>query len=413
MLRTQRGLTQKQLAGDEFTKAFISQIETGFTRMSLRAAHVFSARLGVSVTDLLDAEHSDRQQQAGLLQAEAELAAGSPEVALKLTLERKATGPDRARLLRLRGRALLKLDRAREALAPLNEAMTHFRAAGQLDLVGRVLYEIALAHARLDESEEAILSALECERAIKAGEVIDATLELQVRTLLASAYVRRGDFASADLQIGRALKLAEDVTSREARAALYSSLAKSEQERGDFEKATRLWRRSLDELESLGWEQPVAEAWNSLALVYRDRAMPREARAALSRAAAIAEETAHHRLVPWIALTRAKLLVDEHKDAEAEEVAAGILRDHALSNRARAEAQLVIAQVLYSRRAPLSRVRKAFEDALTLAAEQPSGFRTRILRKYADALEARGELKESVQRLRQALDLVRPMNPQG
>lgn len=112
-------------------------------------------------------------------------------------------------------------------------------------------------------------------------------------------------------------------------------------------------------------------------------------------------------------MTRAKLLVDEHKDAEAEEVAAGILRDHALSNRARAEAQLVIAQVLYSRRAPLSRVRKAFEDALTLAAEQPSGFRTRILRKYADALEARGELKESVQRLRQALDLVRPMNPQG
>jgi tetratricopeptide (TPR) repeat protein len=125
------------------------------------------------------------------------------------------------------------------------------RAAGAVDTAAGTLYDLAFAHARLDETEEAILNALECERALKAGELTDRTVELELRSMLASLYLRRGDFAAGDLQIERALQLAEDVSSRKARAALYASWAKAEQERGDPARATGFWERSLRELQGL------------------------------------------------------------------------------------------------------------------------------------------------------------------
>lgn len=54
-LREKRGMTQAQLAGDDFTKGFISLIEHGHTRISLRAAEIFASRLAVPVTTLFSA----------------------------------------------------------------------------------------------------------------------------------------------------------------------------------------------------------------------------------------------------------------------------------------------------------------------------------------------------------------------
>lgn len=50
-LRTARKMTQAQLAGPDFSKGFISLLETGRTRISLRAAEILASRLGVPVTD--------------------------------------------------------------------------------------------------------------------------------------------------------------------------------------------------------------------------------------------------------------------------------------------------------------------------------------------------------------------------
>src|ERR1044071_3816781 len=50
-LRIARGLTQADLAAKDFSKGFISLVETGHTRISLRAAEVLARRLGVSVSE--------------------------------------------------------------------------------------------------------------------------------------------------------------------------------------------------------------------------------------------------------------------------------------------------------------------------------------------------------------------------
>lgn len=54
-LRIERGMTQAALAGPDFSKGFISLLEAGRTRVSLRAAVVLASRLGVEAADFLGA----------------------------------------------------------------------------------------------------------------------------------------------------------------------------------------------------------------------------------------------------------------------------------------------------------------------------------------------------------------------
>src|SRR6266498_91727 len=54
-MRQSRGLTQETLAGPEFSKGYISALERGAVRPSLKALEVFASRLEVPITDLLAA----------------------------------------------------------------------------------------------------------------------------------------------------------------------------------------------------------------------------------------------------------------------------------------------------------------------------------------------------------------------
>lgn len=53
-LRLQRGMSQGALAGEDFSKGFISLVECGRSRMSLRAVEVLAARLGVRPQTLIE-----------------------------------------------------------------------------------------------------------------------------------------------------------------------------------------------------------------------------------------------------------------------------------------------------------------------------------------------------------------------
>src|SRR5437867_11544934 len=53
-LRVAAGMTQADLAGAEFSKGFVSLVETGRTRASLRAAQIFAERMRVPLAELVD-----------------------------------------------------------------------------------------------------------------------------------------------------------------------------------------------------------------------------------------------------------------------------------------------------------------------------------------------------------------------
>src|SRR5918999_5262047 len=55
--RTRAGLTQQQLAGDRYTKAYVSALETGIARPSMVALSYLSERLSLPASHFIDAEH--------------------------------------------------------------------------------------------------------------------------------------------------------------------------------------------------------------------------------------------------------------------------------------------------------------------------------------------------------------------
>ncbi len=57
--RTKRGMTQRELAGSDFTRELISQIESGRCQPSLKTLTILAQRLGQTIQDFLPASDSE------------------------------------------------------------------------------------------------------------------------------------------------------------------------------------------------------------------------------------------------------------------------------------------------------------------------------------------------------------------
>jgi len=411
-LRTARAMTQAQLAGEDFTKGFISLVETGRTRMSLRAAEIIAARLGVPVVALLATPGSSDQQRAELavLRAEAELAAGNPQRALQLTenVEQHSSGVLRARAQRLRGRALNEASKSRDAIRLLDEALRTFRDARERELVVRTTYDLAVAHGRLDEHAESLNLALECERALRNGELVDRTLELQVLAYIAAKLVELGDFASADLRAERARALAEDIADPRALGTLYESLAATREQQGDLDGALRFARKAMEAHRQLGNEASVALSWNTIGWVLQRRGSFSRSAEALQRAERMATEQGDGRLQAYVLQTRAELELARGRFDAAMELAEASIAHPQASERCRALSKLIRAESLAKGDAPLGKVNRAFVEAID--ALEPFGRRqvARAYRALFDVLTARGQLRDANVAAQKALAFSQP-----
>lgn len=409
--RTARGLSQAELAASDFTKGYISLVETGRTRMSLRAAQIIAGRLGLAVGDLFQSSGADSSSaELELLRAESELSAGRPEAALDLTekLERGLTGPLRARLLRLRGRALTQSTRSPEAVTALDEALRLYRSSGNGEMVGRTLFDLALAHARLEELGEALNLALQCEQALTTGLVVDRTLELQVLSFLAGTLVTLGDVGAADLRTERAKKVAQDVVDPRALANLYESLAITQQRKGDAEAAITYARKSLAAYEELGNRAAIGSSWNTIGWVYLKRGQLQRAAEALGRAEQIARTESDGRLMAYVLQTRAELALAKGNVTQALDLAQESIAHPSASSRCRALSLLVRAEALAKSKASVRELNAAFEQAAR--ALEPHGRRqlARVYEAQFKALTARGELRDAGAAAQRTIELMHP-----
>ncbi len=410
-LRSARNMTQAQLAGPDFSKGFISLLETGRTRISLRAAHILAARLGVEVTDLLSAPTTDRQDlEFMLLRAEQELRAGHPKVASEIaeTWTKKATGILRARFQRLQARALIETTRSADAVKLLDAAIRDFRSLGAKEFVARTLYDLARAHARLGAFGEAMKYALDAEQAIQRGDVIDRTLELEIHQLLASVYFSLGDVASMEIRAERAREIAEDAADPAALAKLYASLALTRYEQGDKEAALAYERKAIDLYDSLGQREKVAETWNTLGWLFVQRQQFTKGAEALDRAEEMAKEQELPRLLGWTTLNRAALALARGNADEAVQLADAAAKWTPAWPVLRARALLLRARALSTTDASLPQVKKAFDEAIAAHKTETAREQARAHQFYADVLSERKQAAEAYAEARKALDLVGP-----
>jgi len=405
-------MTQAELAGTLFTKGFISLIETGRTRMSLRAAEIIATRLGTSISDLLREAGSDGARSIDLLmtRAELELRAGRLREARDFAdaAVQNATGVLKARVNRIQALILLDARQPREAMTLLDQALRVLRTTHDPVAIARCLFDLARVHSRLDQRGEALNMALEAERLLLGGEAIDRTLELQVVCFIAGLYAALGDYGSADIRTERARALAEDVADPRAVAQLYESLAITRQEQGDFDAALAYATRALHAYEILGQRAMIGSAWNTIGWVYIQRQQFGRADEALAKAEQTAADTSDARLRGYVLQTKAELELARGHATRAVEFADASIAVNGSSERGRALSLLVRAQALAASDAPLSAVNAAFEQAFE--ALQPFG-RSQVARAYElhfAALVKRERFREAALSAQRALQLTHP-----
>jgi tetratricopeptide (TPR) repeat protein len=408
-LRMQRGMTQAQLAGRDFTKGFISLVETGRTRMSLRAAEILAGRLSVGVTELFTPPSGELHVDVELTRAEALLSAGhaSEAVTVAQSVEKRTTGLMRARALRLRARALLT-ERPREAIKSLDEAVRIFRAAGAKDMTVRALFDLARAHAFLEARGEALNIALQCEQLVASGDLVDRSFELQLLTFLAGVLIDVGDVAAADLRAERARALAEDIGDPRSTGNLYYGLAVTREQQGDLEAALQFARRSLREYEGLDDQAAIGSCWNTIGWIFVKRAQFARANEALARADTVAEKNHDGRLAAFVLQTRAELALARDNLDEAVRLARASIDHPQASGRCRAMSELVYAQAFARTKASDAQVNAAFEAAFAALATHGTRLLATAYQQHFEALTRRGRFEAANNAARRAMELLAP-----
>jgi transcriptional regulator with XRE-family HTH domain len=138
-LRQERGMTLAQVAGQDFTRAFLNQVEMGRSMPSTRLLRVIASRLGAPVDYLVDGSVRVVDLELAVERARLAMLQGNPRRALTLVepalQERMALGSD-ARLCA--AEALMALNRPEEARRLLEAEEPLLRRQGDRDRLRRL-----------------------------------------------------------------------------------------------------------------------------------------------------------------------------------------------------------------------------------------------------------------------------------
>src|SRR6187399_1363836 len=250
--RLRAGLTQQQLAGDRYTKAYVSALETGIARPSMVALSFLSQRLGLPASHFIDEAHPAWTR----LEVDMRLAAGDWQAAADGYTSLLADATDdaiRADLLRGLAEASARMDRGREAVAAASEAVRIYAAAGRETDAALARYWLAYGLYQSDNELDArsVLTALL--EQVRTGLHVEPDFEMRLLTSLAAVESRAGQPSRALSYLEEARGLSADLDDRR-RAAFLFNLAINYREVGDYEAAMRD-ARSRRPATSDGWRR--------------------------------------------------------------------------------------------------------------------------------------------------------------
>src|SRR5919108_706830 len=237
-LRVSKGLTQTELAGERFSKEYVSQIERGKTRPTAETIEWLAARLGVDRGFLERGVSSGERDRVESVVARAEAILESHDYAETAeALDDKyalAQAHFQASLIADRdGRWVLARSHAERAKA-LYEEIAH-RAN-----VGKLLNNLGAFNFLLGKPEEAIAQLKDAFRvALEVGSETDAAYAV---SSLAQVHLRTGEMELAEEQARHALELLgdrEDVLDEIGNAQLV--LGRSLLEQGRLDEAGEIF----------------------------------------------------------------------------------------------------------------------------------------------------------------------------
>jgi tetratricopeptide (TPR) repeat protein len=423
--RIERGMTQARLASPEFSVSYISAIEHGKLRPSIKALSVLAQRLGVPVTLLLESSpaadsqsqilgyapvNSDESDQieVELLQAAVLLRQGAYEEAMQLLLPlapSRLAPPHAYQFFLLRGQIALAWRRFEEAIADLRAAIGQAEALKERELAERARNLLGKANFLLSNYTLAEETHRACATAIEEEEISDSFFALEVYCNLVDDCAALDEFERANTYMQRAQALVEQLDNDE-RSYAQLSLENSQRSRaaGRFLLARDQAARSCAIYQMRGLQLQQSRLHQELGRALEKQEKTEEAEQKYLQATEMARPLRDSVSFAQSLIALAELASKRGDVRMAEQQAQEAIAITRASGdtRARGQALLVLAQ-LRQQAGDYAEADRAFEEGLALLEEtRDHDLVASAYFHYASQLEARGEIQRSLSAIKQA-----------
>jgi len=417
--RQELGLTLTAVAGKDFTRAFLNQVELGRSQPSTQTLRIIAQRLQRPIDYFLE-EPGDSIAALELALAEAEMSllhgeSGRAETLMTRILARTIPLELRTRAQLALGTALLRQGHPKKAMPVLEEAIAAAEHSNwqQLlvelyDRMGSVHYLLRRAHSAGRWFEQAF------DRYESAG-LTDPVLKARILGHRANLHYVAGQPVEAIAAYESAIAAAEQVLDMPALAGIYEGLALSLQQTGQYARALSYAQKGLRIFETLRDVRMAGELRLNMGEMLLQQGRVAEAERLFTEGAERLRRIDDRELLPLLVVGMAESAL-ERDDAER----ASDLIEQALDLATRSSDPIgsvavhrVAGRVAHAR-GRRETAHRHFERALEVAATVDSpDLRARVTYDYARALEAEGDAAQAAVRFRQAYEAGRGPRPVG
>ncbi|HET9846964.1 MAG TPA: transcriptional regulator [Candidatus Dormibacteraeota bacterium] len=404
------GLSLAAVAGNDFSRAFLNQVELGRAQPSMQTLRIIAQRLQQPIEYFLqDPGDSIAAIELAIAEAEIDLYRGGAARAQALMarlLERPIPLELRTQAQLVLAAAYLKQGQPLEAKPILEEAIAaaeraqwHQLLVDLYDRMGSVFYLQRRAPTASQWFEKAL------ERYESAG-VIDPVLKARVLGHRANLYYVAGQPVEAIAAYEGAISSAEQVLDMPALAGIYEGLALSFQQTGQYGRALAYAQKGLRIFETLDDVRMAAQLRLNMGDMLLQQGRTVEAERLFTEGAERLRGIGDRELLPHLVTGMAESALERH-DLEL----ASDRSDESLDLASRSSDPLatvachrVAGRISHARGRPEAGHRH-FERALEVAAgiDNPD-LRARVTYDFARALEAEGDAAGAALRFRQAYE---------
>jgi transcriptional regulator with XRE-family HTH domain len=327
-LRHECGLSQRDLASPGVSYAYISRIEAGARRPSVKALRQLAPKLGVSVEYLETGKDLSDRDQRELRLAEAELKlrleqdSETAEAELSGLLADAEGAGDAETAARARA-GLGELADRRGDFATAIDHLERARAAAVLSPLtnGDLFATLARAYAASGQPRRAVEVLEDCLSKVQQQTPEDVNAEVRFATYLSYALSDLGELDRARAVVREALSRAQEAPDPYARVRLYWSLARLAIMEGKPRSALRQIQRAIGLLEATEDTRQLARAHLGAGEVLTDDDQPEEAQGHFELAEKLLGDHADAADLAWLYSEQARASLQTADDEKAERLA--------------------------------------------------------------------------------------------
>jgi tetratricopeptide (TPR) repeat protein len=403
------GLSLAAVAGADFSRAYLNQIELGRARPSARIIQIIAERLRRPAEYFLqDPQASSTALELRLAEAATRIRRGDGERARELMTELLALSqiaPEiRARAQLVLAEALLKMRAIPEAVAVIKSAIKAAETSGWRALAVELYDRMGSAYYQLRQPHEAGRWWDKAISAYEENELTDPLLRARILGHRANLHYVAGEPREAIAGYQAAIQAAEDVLDMPALGGIYEGLAVSFQKIGDLTHALEYAQRSLRLFDTLRDVRMSAQLRNNMAEILLSEGRFVEAEELFLAGAEQLRRVGDRDLLPHLLAGAAEAALNGGDTSQAvSRIALAMIAAEASSDGLAKLATERVAGRVMAATGQLAEATVHFDRALELAGALNSPSDTsRVAFEYAQFLEEGGDASQAMIRYRQA-----------